>query len=68
MPEPLVIEYQQDWPQQFSRVEAELRSVLEGPGILIEHIGSTAVPGLCAKPVIDIALGVASSSIRWRPR
>ena len=60
MPEPLVIEYQEDWPQEFARVEAELRSVLEGAAEVIEHIGSTAVPGLCAKPVIDIALGVAS--------
>ena len=60
MPAPLVIDYQPSWPSQFALVHAQLRALFPEPGMAIEHIGSTAVPGLCAKPVIDIALGVVS--------
>ncbi|MGC9322499.1 MAG: GrpB family protein, partial [Kosmotogaceae bacterium] len=56
----IVTEYDPSWPELFRR-EAELIYVaLEGVGISIEHIGSTAVPGLQAKPVIDIMIGVSS--------
>lgn len=54
----VVIEYQDQWPSQYAQVEAELRSAISIPGMTLEHIGSTAVPGLCAKPIIDIVLGV----------
>lgn len=53
-------EYQDTWPSQYAQVAAELRSVITGPGVVVEHIGSTAVPGLCAKPVLDVLLGVAA--------
>lgn len=55
-----VIEYQDAWPRQYAEVEAELRSALAMPGFILEHIGSTAVPGLCAKPVLDVALAVGA--------
>ena len=55
-----IIEYQPAWPSQYMQVEAELHSALLAPGCSLEHIGSTAVPGLCAKPVIDVALGVVA--------
>lgn len=58
MPGLRVIDYQLDWPALYAQVATELRSVVAGPGIRLEHVGSTAVPGLCAKPVLDIALGV----------
>jgi GrpB-like predicted nucleotidyltransferase (UPF0157 family) len=57
MPEFRMINYQVDWPAQYAMVAAELRSAVLAPGIVLEHVGSTAVPGLCAKPVLDIALG-----------
>lgn len=60
MTQALVIEYQDVWPAQYAQVEAELRSVIALPGIVLEHVGSTAVPGLCSKPVLDIVLGVAA--------
>lgn len=60
MAEVLVVDYQPAWPGQFARVEAELRAVLPPAAPVVEHIGSTAVPGLCAKPVLDIALGVGA--------
>jgi len=46
------------WPEQFARESAAIRAAL-GPaseGIAIEHVGSTAVPGLASKPVIDILI------------
>ena len=54
-----LVPYDPTWPSQFEEERAELARVLSpwlaGP---IEHIGSTAVPGLMAKPVIDIMAGV----------
>jgi GrpB-like predicted nucleotidyltransferase (UPF0157 family) len=44
-----------DWPDHFARVKAALRSALP-PDALIHHIGSTAVPGLQAKDIIDIQI------------
>lgn len=58
MPELRVVAYQDTWPSQYAQVEAELRSAFPAPNFVLEHIGSTSVPGLCAKPVLDIALGV----------
>ena len=54
----VVVEYDQDWPILF---EEERRRVLEAIGhkvSAVEHIGSTAVPGLGAKPIIDMMAGV----------
>ena len=49
-------EYDPRWASQFAAVAAELQAVF-GDGVTVEHIGSTAVPGLCAKPVLDVLLG-----------
>ncbi|MBW9094794.1 GrpB family protein [Microbacterium jejuense] len=50
-----VVPYSPEWPQQFSRIAADLGRSLAGvPVVAIEHVGSTSVPGLAAKPVIDI--------------
>lgn len=62
-PEALIelVPYDAAWPARFEEECAQLRRVLTpwlaGP---IEHIGSTAIPGLAAKPVIDIMAGVTS--------
>lgn len=53
----IAIEYQDLWPTQFHEAAAELEAALSDPSSRIEHVGSTSVPGLCAKPVIDIVLG-----------
>ncbi len=55
-------EYDSAWPQLFEREAARIRAALGGRAKLIEHVGSTAVPGLAAKPRIDIVLAVADSS------
>jgi GrpB-like predicted nucleotidyltransferase (UPF0157 family) len=52
-----VVEYDPEWPRRFAQEEALLGSVL-GDDVVIEHIGSTAVPGLSAKPIIDVMAGV----------
>jgi GrpB-like predicted nucleotidyltransferase (UPF0157 family) len=53
-----VSDYDPVWPEMFEQERANLQSVL-GPLILaIEHVGSTAVPGLAAKPIIDLLVGV----------
>jgi GrpB-like predicted nucleotidyltransferase (UPF0157 family) len=51
-----VSEYDPQWPVLFA-AEAQRISVDLPAGVTIEHIGSTAVPGLLAKPIIDIMLG-----------
>lgn len=55
-----LLEYQDSWPEQFQHVAAELAAVFAPRGAAVEHIGSTAVPGLCAKPVLDVLAGVDS--------
>ncbi len=54
MPEVILVDPQSDWPDRF-RIEAErLLKLLSGSVRSIEHVGSTAVPGLPAKPTIDM--------------
>lgn len=50
------------WPEQFRRVEARIRHAIGDVALSIEHVGSTSVPGLWAKPVIDVDLTVADSA------
>ncbi|MBM2840116.1 MAG: hypothetical protein HW412_644 [Bacteroidetes bacterium] len=52
--------YDPMWPEQFCEEATRLRSVLGPATLRIEHVGSTSVPGLPAKPVIDIQVSVAS--------
>jgi GrpB-like predicted nucleotidyltransferase (UPF0157 family) len=61
MDEIVIVAYDPRWPQLFEQEAARIRRAL-GDGLLtrIEHFGSTAVPGLAAKPVIDILVGVRS--------
>lgn len=50
--------YNPDWQEQFEAQKAELQSILGDEAIRIEHMGSTAVPGLAAKPQIDVLVEV----------
>jgi GrpB-like predicted nucleotidyltransferase (UPF0157 family) len=61
--EPVTISpYDPRWPQEFAREAARLQAALAGIALGIEHIGSTAVPGLPAKPIVDLMVGVASDT------
>lgn len=57
------------WPAEYERTAAELASVAPAEWV-IEHIGSTSVPGLAAKPIIDLAVRVDSLQQveLWLPR
>jgi len=55
-------DYDPDWPVLYAREEARIRGALGDRVMRIEHAGSTSVPGLPAKPVIDIALEVPDST------
>jgi GrpB-like predicted nucleotidyltransferase (UPF0157 family) len=48
-----------DWPVTFERWRARLQRVLGATALRIEHVGSTSVPGLAAKPIVDIQVSVA---------
>lgn len=55
MSEPIIIEdYDPRWPEQFELLRSRILPVLGALASAIEHVGSTAVPGLAAKPIIDI--------------
>lgn len=56
-----LVEYDPEWPRLYEREAARIRSVLGERVLLLEHIGSTSVPGLAAKPIIDIQLEVPDS-------
>jgi GrpB-like predicted nucleotidyltransferase (UPF0157 family) len=55
-------EYDPGWPVLYAREEARIRSLLGDRVVRIEHAGSTSVPGLPAKPIVDIVLEVPSSA------
>lgn len=56
----LIVPYDPEWPERFEEEADALREALGPVVIEVEHIGSTAVPGLAAKPTVDIAVGVAA--------
>jgi GrpB protein len=65
----LIREYDPTWPDQFDEIAARTRTALGDLVLRIEHIGSTAVPGLAAKPARSTELRctrVSSSSLRCR--
>ena len=59
-----VVAWDPGWSREFERVAADLRRALADlPGAAIEHVGSTSVPGLAAKPVLDIDVIVAAPDV-----
>ncbi|MBN1671606.1 MAG: GrpB family protein [Kiritimatiellae bacterium] len=57
-----LVPYSKDWPRLFSEEEKRLRAGLRDHLVAIEHVGSTAVAGLQAKPIIDISVAIRSLS------
>ncbi|WP_024755978.1 GrpB family protein [Streptomyces exfoliatus] len=55
-----IVPYDPAWPAMFAGSGERLRAALGDAALRIDHIGSTSVPGLAAKPVIDIQISVAS--------
>jgi len=58
----IIAEYNPVWPQQYEAHAGVIRDVLGSTVLRIEHIGSTSVPGLAAKPIIDILAVVPDSA------
>jgi GrpB-like predicted nucleotidyltransferase (UPF0157 family) len=56
-----VVPYDPAWPAAYEVIAARLKKALGDAALRIEHVGSTAVPGLEAKPVIDVDLTVADN-------
>jgi GrpB-like predicted nucleotidyltransferase (UPF0157 family) len=51
--------YDPAWPSRFAALGVQLRNALGSVALRIDHIGSTSVPGLAAKPIVDIQVSVA---------
>lgn len=58
----VVSEYDPNWPRMFEEERRQIQGAIGERVVAIEHVGSTAVPGLGAKPIIDIMLGVSRLS------
>ena len=57
-PEIVVFEYDPRWPERYEEERERILAALGTRALAVEHFGSTAVPGLGAKPIIDIMVGV----------
>lgn len=55
-----IVDYDPAWPARFALLGEALRAALGDVAVRIDHIGSTSVPGLAAKPVIDVQISVRS--------
>jgi GrpB-like predicted nucleotidyltransferase (UPF0157 family) len=58
----VVADYDPEWPARFERISALVGPAVQGVAVRIDHVGSTSVPGLAAKPIIDMDVVVASEA------
>jgi len=58
----VLVDYDPQWPVRFQREAKRIGAVLGELALCIEHVGSTSIPGLLAKPIIDIVLAVSDSA------
>ena len=56
----VIIDYDPSWPATFEQLRARLAATLGPLAVAIEHVGSTAVPGLAAKSIIDLDVVIAN--------
>jgi GrpB-like predicted nucleotidyltransferase (UPF0157 family) len=56
----IVVPYDERWPAEFQKIGESIRAVLGPLALRIDHIGSTAIPGTAAKPVIDVQVSLKS--------
>jgi GrpB-like predicted nucleotidyltransferase (UPF0157 family) len=59
----IIVDYDSRWPQEFERLRDRALGAVGEIAIAIEHVGSTAVPGLAAKPVIDLVMVVEPDDV-----
>jgi GrpB-like predicted nucleotidyltransferase (UPF0157 family) len=58
-----MVDYDPEWPGEFERLRDRAARAMGEVALSIEHVGSTAVPGLAAKPVIDLVVVVRPGEI-----
>jgi GrpB-like predicted nucleotidyltransferase (UPF0157 family) len=64
VPDPiLIVDYDPEWPAEFERLRDRAARAVGDLAVSIEHVGSTAVPGLAAKPVIDLVVVVGPEDV-----
>jgi GrpB-like predicted nucleotidyltransferase (UPF0157 family) len=59
----VIVPYSAAWPDAFEKLKDTLLAVLEGCSVTIEHVGSTSVPGLAAKPILDVDVVMAAGTL-----
>ena len=62
-----IVEYRPEWVREYAEVESSLRKALGDLALRIDHIGSTAVPGLAAKDIIDVQVTVRDLGAQLQP-
>ena len=64
-----IVEYQARWPGEYRSLESELKEILGPHAVRVDHIGSTAVPRLAAKDILDVMVSVPALAVvnRFRP-
>jgi len=63
MPTLEVVDYQSQWPQRFEELRERIWPAVAAHALGLEHVGSTAVPGLAAKPIIDIDVIITADAL-----
>jgi GrpB-like predicted nucleotidyltransferase (UPF0157 family) len=58
----VVVDYDEEWPRRFDELRRMIWPVVADVALRIEHVGSTSVPGLAAKPIVDMTIVVARRS------
>lgn len=54
----VIVPYSAEWAEEFQKEKKRLKNLLKDTALSIEHVGSTSIPGLSAKPIVDIAVAV----------
>ena len=63
-----IVPYNRAWPAEFHEIGKQIRDAVGSAALTIHHIGSTSIPGLGAKDIIDVQMGVADFSMAWKER
>jgi len=58
----VVVDYDPRWPRVFERLHSEIWPVVNDIALAVEHVGSTSVPGLAAKPIVDVTVVVRTET------
>lgn len=61
----VIVPYSSEWITEFEKEKKRLETLLKGRILAIEHIGSTSIPELCAKPILDIAVAVQTKDVLY---